>query len=218
MRGKEEANDYRYFPDPDLLPVVLDPAYVDAVRDALPELEHAKRARLIEQFGLGEEQARFLTASPDTATYFEQTVYAAGGIARTAANWIMGEMSAALNRSELEIAQAPVDPASLATILARLDDGTLSASMAKQVFEAVWKGDGTPEQIIESRGLRQISDSDAIGSLVDQVLADNPGQVEQYRAGKHKVLGFLVGQVMKASKGTANPQQVNAMMREKLDA
>jgi aspartyl-tRNA(Asn)/glutamyl-tRNA(Gln) amidotransferase subunit B len=163
MRGKEEANDYRYFPDPDLLPVVLDPAYVDNVRDALPELEHAKRARLIEQFGLGEEQARFLTASPDTATYFEQTVDAAGGIARTAANWIMGEMSAALNRSELEIAQAPVDPASLATILARLDDGTLSASMAKQVFEAVWKGDGTPEQIIESRGLRQISDSDAIG-------------------------------------------------------
>ncbi len=218
MRGKEEANDYRYFPDPDLLPVEVDAAFVESVRAALPELPDAKRARFASQYGLADEPARLLTASRDVAQYFELVVQASGGLARQAANWVTGELAAALNRHDIEIASAPVDAAALGAILRRLEDGTLSATMAKQVFEAVWNGEGDPDTVIAARGLEQVTDSGALEAMVDDVLAANPDQVEQFRAGKHKVLGFLVGQVMKASGGKADPKRVNALMRERLQA
>ena len=216
MRGKEEANDYRYFPDPDLLPVAVDAAFIAAVRSELPELAEARMARFITAYALTREQASFLTASRDVADYFEDTVRAGNGNARAAANWLMGEMSAALNRSEIDIAQAPVSAHALAVIIERIDDGTLSASMARQVFEAVWSGEGAPDAVIEARGLKQVTDAGAIESIVDRVIAANADQVAQFRAGKHKVLGYLVGQVMKASGGALDPKQVNALMREKL--
>jgi aspartyl-tRNA(Asn)/glutamyl-tRNA(Gln) amidotransferase subunit B len=216
MRGKEEANDYRYFPDPDLLPVAVDAAFIAAVRSELPELAEARMARFITAYALTREQAGFLTASRDVADYFEDTVQAGNGNARAAANWLMGEMSAALNRSAIDITQAPVSAHALAQIIERIDDGTLSASMARQVFEAVWSGEGAPDAIIEARGLQQVTDAGAIESIVDKVIAANADQVAQFRAGKHKVLGYLVGQVMKASDGALDPKQVNALMREKL--
>jgi aspartyl-tRNA(Asn)/glutamyl-tRNA(Gln) amidotransferase subunit B len=215
MRSKEEANDYRYFPDPDLLPVEVDDAFIESIRASLPELADAKRERFVRQYALSTEQAHLLTESRELADYFEATL-AAGATARAAANWIMGELSAAMNRSETELRQIPVSPAALASIIASVDDGTLSAAMGKQVFEAVWAGEGEPETIIAARGLRQVTDSDAIETMVDEVIAANPDLVEQFRAGKYKVLGFLVGQVMKASAGKANPKQVNTLMREKL--
>ena len=215
MRSKEEANDYRYFPDPDLLPVEVSEDFIRSVRESLPELADAKCARFMQQFELSVEQARFLTEQRELADYFEASL-AAGAPARTAANWIMGELSAAMNRSELELKQIPVSPAALAGIVAKVEDGTLSTAMGKQVFEAVWAGEGDPESIIAARGLQQVTDTDALEKLIVDVLAANPSQVEQYRDGKHKVLGFLVGQVMKASAGKANAKQVNALMREKL--
>ena len=216
MRGKEEANDYRYFPDPDLLPVAVDAAFIAAVRSELPELAEERMARFITAYMLTREQASFLTASRDVADYFEDTVRAGNGNARAAANWLMGEMSAALNRGDIDIAQAPVSAHALAVIIERIDDGTLSASMARQVFEAVWSGEGAPDAVIEARGLKQVTDAGAIESIVDRVIAANADQVAQFRAGKHKVLGYLVGQVMKASGGALDPKQVNALMREKL--
>jgi len=215
MRGKEEANDYRYFPDPDLLPVALDAAFVEEVRAALPELAPARRARLAARHAVGDEQARLLTASRDVADYFEAAV-AAGAPARLAANWLTGEVAAAMNRHECEMRDVPVPPEDLAAILARVEDGTLSAAMAREVFEAAWRGEGTPQRIIEARGLEQVTDSSALEALIEQVLRDHPQQVEQFRGGRHKVLGFLVGQVMKASGGRADPKRVNALMREKL--
>ena len=215
MRSKEQANDYRYFPDPDLLPVEIDDAFIDNVRASLPELADAKRERFEQTYALSTQQARFLTASRELADYFEATL-AAGGSSKMVANWIMGDLSAAINRSELEIAQIPVSPAALARIVTRVEDGTLSTAMAKQVFEAVWDGQGEPEDLIAQRGLRQVTDSQAIEALVDEVIATNPQQIEQFRAGKEKVLGFLVGQVIKASAGKANAKQVNALMRDKL--
>jgi aspartyl-tRNA(Asn)/glutamyl-tRNA(Gln) amidotransferase subunit B len=218
MRNKEEANDYRYFPDPDLLPVAVDAAFVAAVRSQLPELAEARMERLVSTFALTREQAGSLTASREVADYFEASVRAGAGNARATANWMMGELSAAMNRCEIDISQVPVSPDALAVIIARIDDGTLSASMAKQVFEAVWNGEGTPQAVIETRGLQQVTDSDAIESIVDRVIAANTDQVAQFRAGKHKVLGFLVGQVMKAAGGALDPKRVNALMREKLGA
>jgi aspartyl-tRNA(Asn)/glutamyl-tRNA(Gln) amidotransferase subunit B len=218
MRGKEEANDYRYFPDPDLLPVMVDTAFIDSVRAVLPELADAKRARFVGVYGIPDELARQLVADRDVGDFFEAVVAEAGGLERQAANWIIGEMAAALNRQEVEIARAPVDAPALAAILRRVDDGTLSASMAKQVFEGVWNGEGDPDAVIAARGLRQVTDSAAIEAMVEQVLSENPDQVEQFHAGKQKVLGFLVGQVMKASGGKADPKQVNVLLREKLKA
>ena len=217
MRSKEEANDYRYFPDPDLLPVEVDDAFSESIRASLPELADAKRERFVRQYALSTEQADLLTESRELADYFEATL-AAGATARAAANWIMGELSAAMNRNETQLRQIPVSPAALASIIASVDDGTLSAAMGKQVFEAVWAGEGEPETIIAARGLRQVTDSGAIEAMVEKVITANPDQVEQFRAGKQKVLGFLVGQVMKASTGKANPKQVNALMRDKLTA
>jgi aspartyl-tRNA(Asn)/glutamyl-tRNA(Gln) amidotransferase subunit B len=215
MRGKEEANDYRYFPDPDLLPVAVSEALVEQLRAGLPELPDAKRQRLIEAFGLSEYDAGLLTAERELADYYEATL-AAGAEPKLAANWINGELAAALNRDGLPITASPVGPAALAGLLARIADDTISGKIAKDVFAALWQGEGTADAIIEARGLKQITDTGAIEAAVDAVLAANPDQVEQLRAGKDKVLGFLVGQVMKATQGKANPAQVNALLRAKV--
>jgi aspartyl-tRNA(Asn)/glutamyl-tRNA(Gln) amidotransferase subunit B len=215
MRSKEEANDYRYFPDPDLLPLELGAAFIAAVTADLPELPDARRHRFHQEYGLSEYDADLLTANRELADYFEQ-VAATCGDPKLVANWVMGELSAALNRNGLDIAQSPVDAVALGGLLLRIQDRTLSGKIAKTVFEAMWQGEGSADQLIETRGLRQITDSGAIEQAVDQVIAAHPEQAEQVRAGKDKVLGFLVGQVMKATKGKANPQQVNELLRNKL--
>jgi aspartyl-tRNA(Asn)/glutamyl-tRNA(Gln) amidotransferase subunit B len=215
MRSKEEANDYRYFPDPDLLPVELDVAFiVDAVAD-LPELPDRMRERFHTQYGLVEYDASLLTASLDLANYFEALVQATDE-PKLAANWVNGELAAALNRSELEIGQSPVSAARLAGLIHRIQDGTVSGKLAKQVFEAMWSSTGDADQVIEAQGLRQITDSGQLEAMIDAIVAANPAQVAQYRAGKDKVFGFFVGQVMKESKGKANPQQVNEILMRML--
>ncbi len=215
MRGKEEANDYRYFPDPDLLPLAVSEAWVEQLRAGLPELPDAKRLRFAEAFGLSEYDAALLTAEREVADYFEATL-AAGADAKLAANWINGELTAALNRDDLPITAAPVGPSALAGLLTRIGDATISGKIAKDVFAAMWLGEGAADAIIEARGLKQITDTGALETAVDAVLAANPAQVEQLRGGKDKVLGFLVGQVMKSTQGKANPAQVNALIREKV--
>ena len=218
MRSKEEANDYRYFPDPDLLPVEIDAALIDAVAATLPELPDAKLARFMNVYQLPAYDAAVLTAQKALADYFEAVVAATKAGAKTAANWVIGELTGALNREGLEIGAARVGAPELATLLDKIADGTISGKIAKDVFEAVWNGEGTVQAIIEKRGLVQISDSASIEALVDQAIAANPTQAEQFRAGKQQVLGFLVGQVMKASGGKANPAAVNAALRKKLGA
>jgi aspartyl-tRNA(Asn)/glutamyl-tRNA(Gln) amidotransferase subunit B len=217
MRGKEEANDYRYFPDPDLLPVVISGAFIDELRASMPELPDAKRHRFMESFGLSAYDAGILTASRELAAYFENTVDASGVNPKLCANWITGELAGALNRTGLDIVQSPVTPELLAGLLRRVDDGTISGKIAKQVFDAMWAGEGDANDIIETHGLRQVTDSAVIEKLVDNAIEANPDQVAQYRAGKQKVLGFFVGQVMKASQGKANPAQVNELLRKKLN-
>jgi aspartyl-tRNA(Asn)/glutamyl-tRNA(Gln) amidotransferase subunit B len=216
MRSKEEANDYRYFPDPDLLPLAIADSFVAEVEAAMPELPDDKRARFVEQYGLNDYDAGVLTASRETADYFEALVAAGGGDAKSAANWVSGELSAALNRDGLEIAQSPVSPQALSALLVRIADNTISGKIAKQVFEAMWQGEGDADSVIQAKGLKQITDSGAIEAVIDRIIADNPGQVEQYRAGKEKVMGFFVGQVMKATQGKANPAQVNELLKDKL--
>ena len=218
LRTKEEANDYRYFPDPDLLPLVIEPAFVEEVRASLPELPDAKRQRFVEQYSLPEYDAGVLTASRDLADFYEMVVKAGPDDAKLAANWVMGEFSGALNKAGLELDQSPVSAEALAALLKRIVDGTISGRGAKDVFEAMWAGEGDADSIIEAKGLKQISDSGALEAMIDEVIAANPQQVEQYRAGKDKLFGFFVGQVMKASKGKANPQQVNELLKQKLDA
>ena len=215
MRTKEEANDYRYFPDPDLLPVVLDDALIESVRATLPELPDAKRRRFMDQYGLGREEAGLLTASRETADYFEAVAEHCGD-ARLAANWVIVELTGALNRAGLDITASPVDAARLGGLLARIRDNTISGKIAKGVFEKMWQSGEDADTIIEREGLRQISDEGAIEAMIDEVLANNPAQVAQFKAGKEKVLGFFVGQVMKLSKGKANPAQVNQILRRKL--
>jgi aspartyl-tRNA(Asn)/glutamyl-tRNA(Gln) amidotransferase subunit B len=216
MRSKEEANDYRYFPDPDLLPVMIDEAYIAEVREELPELPDAKRRRFIEDFGLREDDVDILVASRALADYFEAVAGTVKGDAKLAANWVVGELSGALNRDALDIEQSRVPPHALGELLLRIRDGTVSGKLAKDVFEAMWAGEGSADEIIDAKGLKQITDSGAIEKIVDEVLAANEAQVQQYRDGNQKVLGFFVGQVMKASQGKANPQQVNEILREKL--
>jgi aspartyl-tRNA(Asn)/glutamyl-tRNA(Gln) amidotransferase subunit B len=215
MRSKEEANDYRYFPDPDLLPLVIDAPLLAAATRDLPELPDPMRARFRSEYGLADYDANLLTASRALANYFEE-VATASGDAKLAANWIGGEVSAALNKAGLEIGDSPVNAAQLAGLIARIQDQTLSVKIAKQVFEAMWNGEGDADTIIAAKGLKQITDSGAIEALIDGIMAANPAQVEQYRAGKDKVFGFFVGQVMKASKGQANPEQVNELLKAKL--
>jgi len=215
MRSKEEANDYRYFPDPDLLPLVLDDAFVDAATADLPELPDAMRYRFMGQYGLNDYDAALLTSSLAMAGYFEQ-VTARCGDAKLVANWITGALAAALNKADLDIVDSPVDAEQLAGLLARIQDDTISGKIAKQVFDAMWAGEGDADQVIEAKGLKQITDTGAIEAIIDAIIAANPQQVEQYRAGKEKVFGFFVGQVMKQSQGKANPQQVNALLKQKL--
>ena len=215
MRGKEEANDYRYFPDPDLLPVELSQEYVERIRAGLPELPAAKMERFRSQYGLSEQDAGRLTASRDVADYYE-TAAGTSGQPKLAANWIAGDLAAALHRAGLEIADSPVEAADLATLIARIADGTLSGKMAKVVFEAVWRREGDPDSVIAERGLAQISDTEALEALADKVMAAHPVQVEQFRAGKEKVFGFFVGQIMKMTRGQASPGEVNRVLRRKL--
>jgi aspartyl-tRNA(Asn)/glutamyl-tRNA(Gln) amidotransferase subunit B len=216
MRSKEEANDYRYFPDPDLLPIEIDAATIESIRAELPELPDAKRARFESDYALKSDDIEVLVASRQSADYFEAVVAATAAEPRLAANWLIGELSGALNRDGLDIDKAPVDAAALAGLLDRIADNTISGKIAKEVFEAMWQGEGSADAVIESRGLKQISDSGELEAIVDQVIADCPEQVQQYREGKTKVMGFLVGQVMQATRGKANPGQVNQILRDKL--
>ncbi|MBU0501266.1 MAG: Asp-tRNA(Asn)/Glu-tRNA(Gln) amidotransferase subunit GatB [Gammaproteobacteria bacterium] len=219
MRSKEEANDYRYFPDPDLLPVELDEDFIAAITAGLPEMPDAKRHRFMKDYGLSAADAEALTAGRALADYYE-TVAKTSGDVRLAANWVMVELGAALNREGLDILDCPVKAESFGGLVARIKDDTISGKIAKQVFEAMWAGEGDADAIIEARGLRQITDSGAIEAAVDEVLATNPQQVENYRAAdeakRPKMLGFFVGQVMKRSQGKANPQQVNELLMAKL--
>ena len=216
MRGKEEADDYRYFPDPDLLPVAISEARIAAVREAMPELPQAKAARFVDEYALPTYDVGILVGDAALADYFEASAKATKAPPKTAANWIIGELSAALNRDNLDIGQSRVTPAGLGSLLDRIEDGTISGKIAKDVFEALWNGEGSVDAIISERGLKQITDSSSIEALVSEVIESNPEQVEQYRSGKTQVLGFLVGQVMKASRGKANPKQVNETLRKLL--
>ncbi len=220
MRSKEEANDYRYFPDPDLLPVIIEPAFLEEIRSELPELPQQKRERFESQFGLSSYDASVLSAQRELADYFE-LVQQTCGDAKLAANWVMGELSSLLNREDLDISQSPVSAAHLGGMISRIKDNTISGKIAKTVFEAMSAGEGDADQIIEKRGLKQVTDSGAIDAMLDEVLAANAEQVEQYRASdenkRGKMFGFFVGQAMKASKGKANPQQVNELLRKKLE-
>ena len=216
MRSKEEANDYRYFPDPDLLPVEVSKNDIDRIRGSLPELPEQKRQRYIDSLGLSDYDAELLSSSREIADYFEQALEQIPGHAKQLANWILGDLSGALNKASIEIDDSPVSAKMLSGLILRIGDSTISGKIAKQVFEAIWSGEGTADEIIDARGLRQITDTDAIERLIDEVIAANPDQVEQFRAGKEKVLGFFVGQIMKQSKGKANPGQVNQMLRDKL--
>ncbi len=217
MRSKEEANDYRYFPDPDLLPVVIEESFLDEVRATLPELPDEKKHRFIDQFGLSVYDAAVLTASRELAEYFEAVVEVAKGEAKLASNWVTGELTGALNKAGQEISDSPVSAAMLGGMIQRISDNTISGKIAKEVFEAMWNGEGDADAIIEAKGLKQITDSSAIEPIINEIINNNPGQVEQYRAGKDKLFGFFVGQVMKATQGKANPQQVNELLKKKLN-
>jgi aspartyl-tRNA(Asn)/glutamyl-tRNA(Gln) amidotransferase subunit B len=216
MRSKEEANDYRYFPDPDLLPVELDDAFVEAVRNSLPELPDVKERRFIDQYGLKDVDAGLLTVSRALADYFEAVANATEIKAQTAANWVIGELSAFLNKEGVEIQASKIDAGSLAGLLDRIADTTISGKIAKEVFEAMWAGEGSADEIIAKKGLVQITDISAIEGIVDAVIDAHPGQAAEYRAGKEKLLGFFVGQVMKETAGKANPAQVNEIIRQRL--
>jgi aspartyl-tRNA(Asn)/glutamyl-tRNA(Gln) amidotransferase subunit B len=220
MRSKEEANDYRYFPDPDLLPVVLEDSFLNEIRATLPELPQQKRERFQEQFGLSVYDASVLASSREQANYFEKVVNIAGD-AKLAANWVMVELGSLLNKQGLEIDEAPVSAEQLGGMLLRIKDNTISGKIAKTVFEAMAGGEGSADEIIEKRGLKQVTDSGAISAVLDEMLAANAEQVEQYRAAdeakRGKMFGFFVGQAMKASKGKANPQQVNELLKSKLE-
>ncbi len=221
MRSKEEANDYRYFPDPDLLPVEIEDDFIEELRKTLPELPDAKKARFMEQFGLPAYDAAFLTSSRGIADYFELVVEKSGAEAKICANWVMGDLSAALNRDGKEIDQSPVSAEMLAGMLKRIADNTISGKIAKEVFEAMWSGEGDADTVIDKKGLKQITDSGAIEAVIDEIIANNTQQVENYRNAepdkRGKMIGFFVGQVMKATQGKANPGQVNQLLKSKLE-
>jgi aspartyl-tRNA(Asn)/glutamyl-tRNA(Gln) amidotransferase subunit B len=216
MRSKEEANDYRYFPDPDLLPLALDEGFIEEVRSGLPELPDQKAERFAREHGLSPYDAGVLTASRELAAYYEEVLRVLGGEAKLAANWVMGDLSGFLNRDNLEITRSPVGAKRLAGLLARIVDGTISGKIAKEVFEAMWSGQSDADAIIDAKGLRQITDIGAIERVVAAVMAANPAQLADYRSGKDKLFGFFVGQVMKATGGKANPAQLNDLLRKML--
>jgi aspartyl-tRNA(Asn)/glutamyl-tRNA(Gln) amidotransferase subunit B len=220
LRSKEEANDYRYFPDPDLLPVVIDDAYIDAVRKTLPELPDEKAARLIGDYDLPKYDAGVLTSSRELADYYETITKNMSGDAKRnaklAANWVMGDVSGALNRDGIEITHSKVSAVALAGLLARINDETISGKIAKEVFESMWSEGKSADEVIEAKGLKQITDTGAIEKVIDDVMAANPTQLADYRSGKDKLFGFFVGQVMKITAGKANPAQVNELLKKKL--
>jgi aspartyl-tRNA(Asn)/glutamyl-tRNA(Gln) amidotransferase subunit B len=214
MRGKEEANDYRYFPDPDLLPLVLDEARIERVRATLPELPDARRIRFMRQYALPVYDAGVLTAGRTLADYYEQVAVGVDG--KLAANWVMGDLLGALNKAGVELEDCPVSAGKLRLLVQRIEDQTISGKIAKDIFEELFHRGGEVDAIIDSRGLRQITDVAAISAMVDAIVTAHPQQAADFRAGKDKLLGFFVGQVMKASQGKANPDQVNAILLERL--
>ncbi|KLU23017.1 glutamyl-tRNA amidotransferase [Caballeronia mineralivorans PML1(12)] len=223
MRSKEDAHDYRYFPDPDLMPLVIDEAWIARVRSELPELPEAMQTRFVEQYGLTPYDAAGLTSSKAMSAYFESVVAVVGPAhAKLAANWLMGEVSSQLNRDSLDIANSPVSPAQLALVIQRVADGTISNKIAKDIFQAIWEekatDDAAADRIIEAKGLKQISDTGALEAIIDEVMAANQKSVDEYRSGKEKAFNALIGQAMKATKGKANPQQVNELLKRKLSS
>ncbi len=216
MRSKEEANDYRYFPDPDLLPVVITAEYIESVRGQLPELPDAKQQRFVADYDLKKDDAAILTSSRPLADFFEAAAAATDANAQLVANWVVGDLSGALNKDGLDIGESKVTAEDLAGLLTRIHDDTISGKIAKQVFEAMWDGEGSADEVIDARGLKQITDTSAIEAVVEKVIAENPGQVAEYRGGKDKLIGFFVGQVMKETRGQANPGQVNQILKAKL--
>ncbi|MFZ2315077.1 MAG: Asp-tRNA(Asn)/Glu-tRNA(Gln) amidotransferase subunit GatB [Gammaproteobacteria bacterium] len=216
MRSKEEANDYRYFPDPDLLPLIITEETIEAIRRELPELPPQKRQRFIEQYGLSAYDASTLTSTKEIAAFYEDVVKESGNQPKLAANWVMGEFIAALNKADLEIAASPVSAAALGKLITRIADNTISGKIGKTIFEALWNQEGDVDEIIEKRGLKQVSDSGAIEKLVDDIIAANPQQVADYRSGKDKLFGYFVGQAMKLSGGKMNPGQLNDLLKKKL--
>ena len=215
MRSKEEAHDYRYFPDPDLLPIVLDPAWVEGLRAALPELPDARKGRFMEAFGLSAYDAGVLVAEKETADFYEAVIDGKRD-PKQAANWVTGEFFGALNKSRLDLGEAPVDAAKLGGLLDLIADDTISGRIAKEVFEAMWESGKNAAAIVEERGLKQITDTGEIEAIVQKLVDDNPGQAEQFRGGNQKVIGWFVGQVMKATQGKANPKIVNELLRKAL--
>ncbi|WP_323050263.1 Asp-tRNA(Asn)/Glu-tRNA(Gln) amidotransferase subunit GatB [Caballeronia mineralivorans] len=223
MRSKEDAHDYRYFPDPDLMPLVIDEAWIARVRSELPELPEAMQTRFVEQYGLTPYDAAGLTSSKAMSAYFESVVaVVAPTHAKLAANWLMGEVSSQLNRESLDISNSPVSPAQLALVIQRVADGTISNKIAKDIFQAIWEekatDDAAADRIIEAKGLKQISDTGALEAIIDEVMAANQKSVDEYRSGKEKAFNALIGQAMKATKGKANPQQVNELLKKKLSS
>jgi aspartyl-tRNA(Asn)/glutamyl-tRNA(Gln) amidotransferase subunit B len=216
MRTKEEANDYRYFPDPDLLPLEIHGDFIEEVRHTLPELPDDKRDRFKSEYGLNDYDASLLTATRELADYYEAVTKAAVGDPKLCANWVMGDLSAALNKAGLEIQDSPVSADRLAGLIQRIADNTISGKIAKQVFELLWESQDTADAIIDQQGLKQITDTGAIEAAIDKIIADNPDQLAQYRAGKDKLFGFFVGQAMKATQGKANPAQLNELLKTKL--
>src|ERR1700754_834176 len=216
MRSKEEAYDYRYFPDPDLLPVLLDEAFIEGIRATLPELPDQKAVRFVSDYGLSAYDAGVLTASRELADYYEAVAREVPKEPKLAANWVMGELAAALNKDGIEVQSGKLPAARLAGLLKRIEDQTISGKIAKEVFEAMWASGGTADAIIEEKGLKQITDTSAIEKAIDEVMAKNPGQLADFRAGKDKLFGFFVGQVMKATGGKANPAQLNELLKKKL--
>ncbi|MCI0668153.1 MAG: Asp-tRNA(Asn)/Glu-tRNA(Gln) amidotransferase subunit GatB [Methylococcaceae bacterium] len=217
MRSKEESNDYRYFPDPDLLPLEIEPAFLEEVRLELPELPDQKRQRFESGYRLGAADAAALTASREIADYYEATVKASGCDPKLCANWVIVDLTGALNKAGLELEDCPIGPERLAGLLQKIEDDTISGKIAKQIFEIMWQSGGDASSIIEEQGLRQISDTSALEKVIDRIIADHPEQLEQYRSGKEKLLGYFVGQVMKATEGKASPGEVNRLLKPKLD-
>ena len=216
MRSKEYANDYRYFPEPDLLPVVLDEGFIKSIKDLMPELSEEKEKRFIREYKLSDYDANVLSVDPNLSNFFEEVVVRSRN-PKLATNWIMGELSAFLNKDNLSILETKVDSINLGNLLSRIEDSTISGKIAKEVFEEMWNSEKSPDEIIEEKGLKQVTDSSEIEKIINQVLEQNQSQLEHYKAGKDKLFGFFVGQVMKISKGKANPKQVNKILKEKLE-
>ena len=217
MRSKEDAHDYRYFPDPDLLPVELSNEFIEELKAQLPELPQQKLARFIDQYDLSEADATTLIQDPETASFYEAATQVPNTNPKQVANWITGDLFAAIKKANLTIETAPITPTDLGQLVTRITDNTISGKMAKEVFQAMWNGEGPPDQIISDRGLKQLSDTSMLESVIKEVLKQHPQQVEQYKAGKKKVLGFLVGEVMKRTRGQANPKVVNELVRGLVD-